>query len=74
MPVTAANSGGLDADYDSGPGGRGIWNGFNRQRALEFAEEGDLHGGRSRMQGAGQGWELWPVKCREELRKAISRQ
>ena len=56
MPITTADSSGLDTYYDSGPGWGGIWNGFNRYGTLEFPEEGSLHG--RRMQGAGQAWEL----------------
>ncbi len=44
MPITTADTGGLDTYYNSGPGWSGIWNGFNRYWTLEFPEEGSLHG------------------------------
>jgi|TARA_B100000959_G_scaffold287526_2_gene373559 hypothetical protein len=44
VPVAPAHSGGFDPNDDPGWSWDRIWNGFDRQLALEFPEEGSLHG------------------------------
>ena len=52
VPVAPANSGGFDPNHDPGRSWGRVWNGFDRQLALEFPEEGSLHGTGERVTGS----------------------